>query len=84
MHNACNDLLKPLVSGSNDIDVKYLVNGLLVVLKSLSFDHSFLVSIPNAFCKDVASRGVFDTMVVTQVDEDVSKRLASLNSRLQQ
>lgn len=83
LHNAYNDLLKPLVAGSNDIDAKDLVNQLLAVLKSLGFDHSLLISIPNAFCKDVGSRGPFDTMVVTQVDEEVSKRLAALNSRLQ-
>ncbi|CAL1128944.1 unnamed protein product [Cladocopium goreaui] len=48
----------------------------------LDFDTALLTSLPSALQKDPASRGTFDNVVVTNVEDELQKRLAKLKETL--
>lgn len=50
--------------------------------KELDFDTALLTSLPSALQKDPASRGTFDNVVVTNVEDELQKRLAKLKETL--
>jgi len=81
--SAMQDCAGPLVEGSaEDSDARGLVIKLVHVLTDFEFDESMTTAIPEALSKKPVERGAFDAMVVQQLSDEVSKRLAAFDGIL--
>eukprot|EP00444_Apocalathium_aciculiferum_P024827 CAMPEP_0183433336 /NCGR_PEP_ID=MMETSP0370-20130417/61326_1 /TAXON_ID=268820 /ORGANISM="Peridinium aciculiferum, Strain PAER-2" /LENGTH=373 /DNA_ID=CAMNT_0025619647 /DNA_START=100 /DNA_END=1221 /DNA_ORIENTATION=- len=74
--------VKPLMEGVED-KVAH-IEALCEVLKEFGFDVSILVALPNAFAKAPSERGSFDLMVITNLNEEIGKRIASFEATLRE
>eukprot|EP00932_Pfiesteria_piscicida_P008199 SRR837773.18537.p1 GENE.SRR837773.18537~~SRR837773.18537.p1 ORF type:complete len:304 (-),score=104.62 SRR837773.18537:234-1124(-) len=78
-----SDLIKPLVEGVEDSEARgQLIERLRKALDGLHFDDSILVALPKVFDKGSSDRGSFDTMVITNLHEEVARRSAGLDEEL--
>merc|ERR1719401_1148609 len=85
LENAMKDFVKPLAQGTlPEEEAKEKVHSLVTVLKKFDFDQSMMTALPTSLTKEPEARGAFDLMVVTQLDEEVSKRVASLDTTLRE
>jgi chromosome segregation ATPase len=79
--------LRPLLLGggaAGDATVQEKVGSLTSTLKKFGLDESMMSALPTALLKEPSARGPFDTMVLTQVDKDVSKRIAAYDATLKE
>mmetsp|Transcript_21464 Transcript_21464/g.64079 ORF Transcript_21464/g.64079 Transcript_21464/m.64079 type:complete len:369 (-) Transcript_21464:28-1134(-) len=81
---AMEECTAPLVDGSvEEGAMRSLVIKLVQVLKGYQLDQSMMTAIPEALSKKPLDRGHFDTMVVQQLNDEVSKRLAAFDRTIQ-
>merc|ERR1712113_176855 len=80
------DLIKPLSDGNveDEEKAKEMVSSLLLVLKEYNFDQSMITSLPNVLSKGPTLRGPFDAMVLTLLDEEVSKHLMAIDAMVKE
>jgi len=79
------DLVSPLTEGGLDEDVKKsCVTNLVNVLEGLGLEHSIMIAIPASFGKAPEDRGSFDTMVVSQLKEELESRIRKAVSQLEE
>lgn len=75
------DAFAPLKEGTKE-DVKPAVSSVSKMGKEFDLDHSLMTSLPSALSKAPADRGSFDTMVVTQVEAEINKKLVEVTGTL--
>merc|ERR1719499_1784647 len=79
------EFVKPLAEGAlPEEEAKEKAHSLVTVLKKFDFDQSMMTALPTSLTKEPANRGAFDLMVVTQLDEEVSKRVVLLDTMLKE
>lgn len=78
---ALQDVIQPLQESSAETLGKD-TNELLKLLKSHGLDEAMIEALPGAIRKNPDDRGPFDKMVLTQLSEDVNKRLEGLRSTM--
>jgi len=71
----------PLKEGTKE-DAKGSVTGLVKVCKEFEFDPSLISSLPIALQKAPADRGSFDSMVITQVENEITNKIAGFGETL--
>jgi len=85
LDSALTDYFRPLLaegSTSGDTMGEEKVDNLVRILKRFSFDESMMSALPTALLKEPGSRGPFDTMVLTQLEAEVGKRIAAFDAAL--
>eukprot|EP00438_Fugacium_kawagutii_P010537 Skav214534 [mRNA] locus=scaffold410:425821:445329:+ [translate_table: standard] len=78
LENTINSVFVPCKDGALEKGISELQK----LGKELGFDTALLTSLPSALQKDPASRGTFDNVVVTNVEDELQKRLAKLKEIL--
>jgi len=82
---AARDLAKPLTEATVEGDqVPALVKQLVPILNKHEFGESMIASLPNVLAKSPSERGQFDTMVVTQMNEELALRVKALEAKLEE
>lgn len=81
LESALADTFAPLRDGNTE-DVKSKLAELVKVGTAFSFESSLMCSLPAALSKTPSSRGSFDTMVISQVEEEINKKIAGLTEAL--
>jgi len=84
LEGAIKDLYEPLKVGEGlkPAESKRLLNNLGAYLKKISFDHAMAAAAHVALQKASGERTSFDQLVLTQVDADLSRRVAALEAKL--
>jgi hypothetical protein len=81
---AMKDSFTPLKDGAPEVasNSKQHVEVILPLCKPIGLDQSLLNAFPSAAAKKLDDRGTFDSMVFQQLEEDISKHIASLAEKL--
>jgi len=84
LEGAMKDLYEPLKVGEGlkPAESKRLLKNLEAYLKKISFDHAMAAASQVALQKASGERTSFDQLVLTQVDADLSSRVAALETTL--
>lgn len=78
LQSTVSDFVRPLVEGTaTGDDAHRLAESLMVSLSKLGLDESMMTAIPEAITKEPSARGSFDASVVSGLQEELEKRLAS-------
>jgi hypothetical protein len=78
MEAVVRDFAKPLLQGSvAENQINDSVTALMKVLRQSDFDQSVLTAVPASFAKLPTVRGAFDEMVISQFEDETSKRFGA-------
>lgn len=79
LEGALSESVRPLTEGVVEAAaVQEKVDNLMQLLGKFDLEKSIIAALPTALLKVPSSRGSFDTMVLTQLEEEVAKRVAAL------
>jgi len=84
---AMADLFKPLLAeggAAGEGKGQEKADSLMQVLTKFSFDEAMLSALPSALVKEPSARGSFEMVVLSQLDNDVARRVAELDATLKE
>ncbi|CAK0827584.1 unnamed protein product [Prorocentrum cordatum] len=85
LEGALKDMVSPLAEGTlPEGEVAGTVSRLKAALKKFVLVESLMTALPNALSKPPSTRGAFDVMVVSQLNEEMGKLISSLDATISQ